>query len=171
MGAIKSAFYLGNVLSLTALPIQLPIHQSPSSPHALPSIPSSIPFNIPIHTPLQSHHFSIIYWLVLLLWDREQWESSNSGTPLSYPAVNNAIRVTDCQEGAGLRLPLMCVCVCTPDTYDSSNAAQCPLTSTVVPLSPAEVQWTGGLAITVTTALPLSASASGYILCKVEWSM
>lgn len=35
----------------------------------------------------------------------KQWD------PLSYLVVNNAIRVTDCQEGVELKLPPMCVCV------------------------------------------------------------
>lgn len=109
---------------LSVLP---PIHQSPSTPHAFPSIPSSIPFNITIHTRLQSHNFSIIHWLVLLLRQGAVKELKQLDL-LSYTAVNNAIRVTDCQEGAELRLPLMCVCLsmCTRShtwcsAYDSSK--------------------------------------------------
>lgn len=48
----------------------------------------------------------------------EQWDL------LSYPAVNNAIRVTDCREGVELRLPPMCVSLRTHtwrSAYDSSN--------------------------------------------------
>lgn len=69
------------------------------------------------------------------------WKSSNSGLPLSHPAVNNEIKVTNCQEVGKLRLPLMCVCAkvsvwaCMAQThtwdsvYDSSNVPevlQCP---------------------------------------------
>lgn len=75
------------------------------------SLPSSIPLNSTILARLQSHHFSIIHWLVPLLRQGAVKELKQLNL-LSYTAVNNAIRVTDCQEGAELRLLWMCVRVC-----------------------------------------------------------
>lgn len=87
------------------------VYHPPSTPHALSSLPSSIPLNNTILARLQSHHFSIIHWLVPLLRQGAVKELKQLNL-LSYTAVNNAIRVTDCQEGAEWRLLWMCVRVC-----------------------------------------------------------
>lgn len=74
-------------------------------PYAFPFIPSSILFNVAIHTlPIPSFLRHLLTCSPTLrqgaVKELKQWDL------LAYPAVNNAIRVTDCQE---LRLPPMCV--------------------------------------------------------------
>lgn len=97
-------------INLPLLSIQLLIHGSPSTPHLFPTIPSSIPLKPPSTRP-----FSFIISpssIDCCSQTGSCWKSSNSGLPLSHPAVNNEIKVTNCQEVVKLRLPLMCVCVC-----------------------------------------------------------
>lgn len=130
------------------------VYHPPSTPHALASLPSSIPLNNTILARLQSHHFSIIHWLVPLLRQGAVKELKQLNL-LSYTAVNNAIRVTDCQEGAELRLLWMCVRVClrvcafgcafahTPDARCMTHLKfTSPLMPTVLPLRQAEIHLT-----------------------------